>query len=142
MEKMRHQSPESHSWDAAADLIQSIRPDDAQALEIPGAAGVFPDQATRAKVSTSTRFAFARSRARDAALRVAPEVITSSTSTIARPSTRADLSSRTSNAPCTLIARWERVSRTCERVAFTLARQKGSTEIPLAAEIDQASASA
>jgi len=67
-----------------------------------GAGGV---STTRAKTSTSTDAARARSNARAQASTVAPEVRTSSISTIRRPCTADFFSGGTLNAPCTLSAR-------------------------------------
>ena len=102
---------------------------------------------TRANTSTSTCAALARSSARAQASAVAPEVSTSSISTTRRPWISWALSGATLNAPCTLLARWDRDSPICcwvgrirrsasrapaRRFAFDHARQRAGLVVAAA----------
>src|SRR5208337_447957 len=102
--------------------------------------GGHPPVTTRAKTSTSTRFAPARMSARDAALAVAPEVSTSSTSTTFRPFTLAP--SATLNAPWTFSARCARLRPTWLWVALTLISALTSQGFPVARATSRASMAA
>src|ERR1700719_3581778 len=95
---------------------------------------------TLAKTSTSTRFAPALNSALEAALAVAPEVKTSSTSTTLSPRTR--VSSAIRNAPWTFSALCARLKPTWLVVALTRRRAPRSHDFPVRREISLVSAAA
>ena len=95
---------------------------------------------TLAKTSTSTRFAPALNSALEAALAVAPEVKTSSTSTTLRSRTTALSAIR--NAPWTFSALCVRLKPTWLRVALTRRSAARSHGFPVWREISVASAAA
>src|SRR5208337_1084728 len=95
---------------------------------------------TRAKTSTSTRFAPARRRTLAAALTVAPDVSTSSINTTFRPRTCAP--SATRKAPWTFSARCARLKPTWLGVALTLRSAPTSHGLPVSRDTSRASIAA
>jgi hypothetical protein len=95
---------------------------------------------TLAKTSTSTRFAPALNSALEAALAVAPEVKTSSTSTTLRSRTTALSAIR--NAPWTFSALCVRLKPTWLRVALMRRSAAGLHGLPVCREISVANAAA
>src|ERR1700722_12876554 len=95
---------------------------------------------TLANTSPSTRVAPALNSAREAALAVAPEVKTSSTSTTLSP--RITAPSATRNAPCTFLALCARLKPPWLRVALTRRNALRSHGLPVSREISAVSAAA
>ncbi len=94
--------------------------------------GFQPPLTTLAKTRTSTRAAPPRSKARAAALSVAPEVSTSSTSRIFRPMTAGAARLGHGKGALHIVGALGAVRPICGAVRLTRASAKGSTFLPLA----------